>query len=142
MKFLKLMVILLIPLLFCSVAYASDAMDTSDNIAISQQNIDLDNAIYVPDGSSISDIGIDVEIAYVSENDYITSDGLKVGSQSEGPNPSVEFEADDPDNPVNFFINETIHGEIIFRNDGDAIGYQPFLEVVLPMKLLISKCFI
>lgn len=47
MKFLKLMVILLIPLLFCSVAYASDAMDTSDNIAISQQNIDLDNAIYV-----------------------------------------------------------------------------------------------
>ena len=70
MKFLKFLVILLIPLLFCSTAYASDATDTSDNIAISQQNIDLDNAVYVPDGSSISDIGIDVENSvYVSEND-------------------------------------------------------------------------
>lgn len=66
---------------------------------------------------------------------------MKVGSQSEGPNPSVEFEADDPDNPVNFFINETIHGEIIFRNDGDAIGYQPFLEVVLPNEITDFKMF-
>ena len=142
MNFLKFLVILLIPLLFCSAAYASDATDTSDNIAISQQNIDLDNAVYVPDGSSISDIGIDVENSvYVSENDYITSDGLKAGPQNDGPNPSVEFEADDPNNPVNFFINETFHGEIVFRNDGDAIGYQPFLEVVLPNEITDFKMF-
>ena len=142
MKFLKFLVILLIPLLFCSAAYASDATDTSDNIAISQQNIDLDNAVYVPDGSSISDIGIDVENSvYVSENDYITSDGLKAGPQTDGPNPSVEFKADDPNNPVDFFINETFHGEIVFRNDGDAIGYQPFLEVVLPNEITDFKMF-
>ena len=142
MKFLKFLVILLIPLLFCSAAYASDATDTSDNIAISQQNIDLDNAVYVPDGESISDINIDVENSvYVSENDYITSDGLKAGPQTDGPNPSVEFEADDPNNPVDFFINETFHGEIIFRNDGDAIGYQPFLEVVLPNEITDFKMF-
>ncbi|WP_415953869.1 hypothetical protein [Methanobrevibacter woesei] len=142
MKFLKFLVILLIPLLFCSAAYASDATDTSDNIAISQQNIDLDNVVYVPEGESISDIGIDVENSvYVSENDYITSDGLKAGPQTDGPNPSVEFEADDPNNPVNFFINETFHGEIVFRNDGDAIGYQPFLEVVLPNEITDFKMF-
>ena len=142
MKFLKFLVILLIPLLFCSAAYASDATDTSDNITISQQNIDLDNAVYVPEGESISDIGIDVENSvYVSENDYITSDGLKAGPQTDGPNPSVEFEADDPNNPVNFFINETFHGEIVFRNDGDAIGYQPFLEVVLPNEITDFKMF-
>ncbi|WP_276954546.1 DUF11 domain-containing protein [Methanobrevibacter woesei] len=142
MKFLKFLVILLIPLLFCSAAYASDATDTSDNIAISQQNIDLDNAVYVPEGESISDIGIDVENSvYVSENDYITSDGLKAGPQTDEPNPSVEFKADDPNNPVNFFINETFHGEIVFRNDGDAIGYQPFLEVVLPNEITDFKMF-
>lgn len=131
MKFVKLFSILLLVFVFCGCVAAADIeVSDCDSSAVSSNT----TITVHTDDNGVNHLTI--------KN---TDDNKKINSVSEGegtPNPHAHVYTDDGDmnetNPHDQFVNESFIFNIDFSNVGDAVGYQPIIELVVPKEIEIN----
>ena len=142
MNYLKVLAILSLLFIFCGSVYGAGEADSPD---INGVNAVIDDTITVENASLTYDklitsnnceevvIGdnsiwdVPIREGPIVENDNTSIPGITLKGEN-GNNMSFN-------NPADVFINESFNFQMVFKNLGDATGFQPYIQLIAPKEL-------
>ena len=142
MNYLKVLAILSLLFIFCGSVYGAGEADSPD---INGVNAVIDDTITVENASLTYDklitsnnceevvIGdnsiwdVPIREGPIVENDNTSIPGITLKGEN-GNNMSFN-------NPADVFINESFNFQMVFKNLGDATGFQPYIQLIAPDEL-------
>ena len=140
MNYLKVLAILSLLFIFCGSVYGAgeaDSPDINGVNAVIDDTITVENASYdklitsnnceevVIGDNSIWDVPI--REGPIVENDNTSIPDITLKGEN-GNNMSFN-------NPADVFINESFNFQMVFKNLGDATGFQPYIQLIAPDEL-------
>lgn len=142
MNYLKVLVILSLLFIFCSSVYGAGEADSPD---INGVNAVIDDTITVENASLTYDKIItsnNCEEVVIGDNS-IWDVPIREGPIVENDNtsiPDITLKGENGNNmsfnnPADVFINESFNFQMVFKNLGDATGFQPYIQLIAPDEL-------
>ena len=143
MNFLKVLVIASLLFIFCGSVYGvneADSLDiqgvdvdgNSDTVIVENANLTYDKLI-INDNSEEVVIGdnsiwdIPIKEGPIVENDNTSVPDISLKDENGN---AMSF-----NNPADVFINESFNFQMVFKNLGDATGFQPYVQLIAPEDL-------
>ncbi len=142
MNYLKVLAILSLLFIFCSSVYGAGEADSPD---INGVNAVIDDTITVENASLTYDKLItsnNCEEVVIGDNS-IWDVPIREGPIVENDNtsiPDITLKGENGNNmsfnnPADVFINESFNFQMVFKNLGDATGFQPYIQLIAPDEL-------
>ena len=142
MNYLKVLAILSLLFIFCGSVYGADEADSPD---INGVNAVIDDTITVENASLTYDKLItsnNCEEVVIGDNS-IWDVPIREGPIVENDNtsiPDITLKGENGNNmsfnnPADVFINESFNFQMVFKNLGDATGFQPYIQLIAPKEL-------
>ena len=142
MNYLKVLVILSLLFIFCGSVYGAGEADSPD---INGVNAVIDDTITVENASLTYDKLItsnNCEEVVIGDNS-IWDVPIREGPIVENDNtsiPDITLKGENGNNmsfnnPADVFINESFNFQMVFKNLGDATGFQPYIQLIAPDEL-------
>ena len=142
MNYLKVLAILSLLFIFCGSVYGAGEADSPD---INGVNAVIDDTITVENASLTYDKLItsnNCEEVVIGDNS-IWDVPIREGPIVENDNtsiPDITLKGENGNNmsfnnPADVFINESFNFQMVFKNLGDAIGFQPYIQLIAPDEL-------
>ena len=142
MNYLKVLAILSLLFIFCGSVYGAGEADSPD---INGVNAVIDDTITVENASLTYDKLItsnNCEEVVIGDNS-IWDVPIREGPIVENDNtsiPDITLKGENGNNmsfnnPADVFINESFNFQMVFKNLGDATGFQPYIQLIAPDEL-------
>ena len=142
MNYLKVLAILSLLFIFCGSVYGAGEADSPD---INGVNAVIDDTITVENASLTYDKLItsnNCEEVVIGDNS-IWDVPIREGPIVENDNtsiPDITLKGENGNNmsfnnPADVFINESFNFQMVFKNLGDATGFQPYIQLIAPKEL-------
>ena len=142
MNYLKVLTILSLLFIFCGSVYGAGEADSPD---INGVNAVIDDTITVENASLTYDKLItsnNCEEVVIGDNS-IWDVPIREGPIVENDNtsiPDITLKGENGNNmsfnnPADVFINESFNFQMVFKNLGDATGFQPYIQLIAPDEL-------
>ena len=142
MNYLKVLAILSLLFIFCGSVYGTGGADSPD---INGVNAVIDDTITVENASLTYDKLItsnNCEEVVIGDNS-IWDVPIREGPIVENDNtsiPDITLKGENGNNmsfnnPADVFINESFNFQMVFKNLGDATGFQPYIQLIAPDEL-------
>ena len=142
MNYLKVLTILSLLFIFCGSVYGAGEADSPD---INGVNAVIDDTITVENASLTYDKLItsnNCEEVVIGDNS-IWDVPIREGPIVENDNtsiPDITLKGENGNNmsfnnPADVFINESFNFQMVFKNLGDATGFQPYIQLIAPKEL-------
>ena len=142
MDYLKVLTILSLLFIFCGSVYGAGEADSPD---INGVNAVIDDTITVENASLTYDKLItsnNCEEVVIGDNS-IWDVPIREGPIVENDNtsiPDITLKGENGNNmsfnnPADVFINESFNFQMVFKNLGDATGFQPYIQLIAPDEL-------
>ena len=142
MNYLKVLAILSLLFIFCGSVYGAGEADSPD---INGVNAVIDDTITVENASLTYDKLItsnNCEEVVIGDNsiwDVPISEGPIVENDNTSI-PDITLKGENGNNmsfnnPADVFINESFNFQMVFKNLGDATGFQPYIQLIAPDEL-------
>ena len=142
MNYLKVLAILSLLFIFCGSVYGAGEADSPD---INGVNAVIDDTITVENASLTYDKLItsnNCEEVVIGDNS-IYDVPIREGPIVENDNtsiPDITLKGENGNNmsfnnPADVFINESFNFQMVFKNLGDATGFQPYIQLIAPDEL-------
>mgnify|MGYP002527733127 CR=1 FL=1 len=142
MNYLKVLAILSLLFIFCGSVYGAGEADSPD---INGVNAVIDDTITVENASLTYDKLItsnNCEEVVIGDNS-IWDVPIREGPIVENDNtsiPDISLKGENGNNmsfnnPADVFINESFNFQMVFKNLGDATGFQPYIQLIAPDEL-------
>ena len=142
MNYLKVLAILSLLFIFCGSVYGAGEADSPD---INGVNAVIDDTITVENASLTYDKLItsnNCEEVVIGDNS-IWDVPIREGPIVENDNtsiPVITLKGENGNNmsfnnPADVFINESFNFQMVFKNLGDATGFQPYIQLIAPKEL-------
>ena len=142
MNYLKVLAILSLLFIFCGSVYGAGEADSPD---INGINAVIDDTITVENASLTYDKLItsnNCEEVVIGDNS-IWDVPIREGPIVENDNtsiPDITLKGENGNNmsfnnPADVFINESFNFQMVFKNLGDATGFQPYIQLIAPKEL-------
>ena len=142
MNYLKVLAILSLLFIFCGSVYGTGGADSPD---INGVNAVIDDTITVENASLTYDKLItsnNYEEVVIGDNS-IWDVPIREGPIVENDNtsiPDITLKGENGNNmsfnnPADVFINESFNFQMVFKNLGDATGFQPYIQLIAPDEL-------
>ena len=142
MNYLKVLAILSLLFIFCGSVYGAGEADSPD---INGVNAVIDDTITVENASLTYDKLItsnNCEEVVIGDNS-IWDVPIREGPIVENDNtsiPDITLKGENGNNmsfnnPADVFINESFNFQMVFKNLGDATGFQPYIQLIAPEEL-------
>ena len=142
MNYLKVLAILSLLFIFCGSVYGAGEADSPD---INGVNVVIDDTITVENASLTYDKLItsnNCEEVVIGDNS-IWDVPIREGPIVENDNtsiPDITLKGENGNNmsfnnPADVFINESFNFQMVFKNLGDATGFQPYIQLIAPDEL-------
>ena len=142
MNYLKVLAILSLLFIFCGSVYGTGGADSPD---INGVNAVIDDTITVENASLTYDKLItsnNCEEVVIGDNS-IWDVPIMEGPIVENDNtsiPDITLKGENGNNmsfnnPADVFINESFNFQMVFKNLGDATGFQPYIQLIAPDEL-------
>ena len=142
MNYLKVLAILSLLFIFCGSVYGAGEADSPD---INGVNAVIDDTITVENASLTYDKLItsnNCEEVVIGDNS-IWDVPIREGPIVEDDNtsiPDITLKGENGNNmsfnnPADVFINESFNFQMVFKNLGDATGFQPYIQLIAPDEL-------
>lgn len=142
MNYLKVLAILSLLFIFCGSVYGAGEADSPD---INGVNAVIDDTITVENASLTYDKLItsnNCEEVVIGDNS-IWDVRFREGPIVENDNtsiPDITLKGENGNNmsfnnPADVFINESFNFQMVFKNLGDATGFQPYIQLIAPDEL-------
>ena len=143
MNFLKVLVIASLLFIFCGSVYGVNEADSLDiqgvDVDGNSDTVIVENANLTYDKLIINDNGEEVVIGDNSIWDIPIKEGPIVENDNTSvPDISLKDENGNAmsfNNPADVFINESFNFQMVFKNLGDATGFQPYVQLIAPEEL-------
>ena len=143
MNFLKVLVIASLLFIFCGSVYGVNEADSLDiqgvDVDGNSDTVIVENANLTYDKLIINDNGEEVVIGDNSIWDIPIKEGPIVENDNTSvPDISLKDENGNDmsfNNPADVFINESFNFQMVFKNLGDATGFQPYVQLIAPEDL-------
>ena len=143
MNFLKVLVIASLLFIFCGSVYGVNEADSLDiqgvDVDGNSDTVIVENANLTYDKLIINDNGEEVVIGDNSIWDIPIKEGPIVENDNTSvPDISLKDENGNAmsfNNPADVFINESFNFQMVFKNLGDATGFQPYVQLIAPEDL-------
>ena len=143
MNFLKVLVIASLLFIFCGSVYGVNEADSLDiqgvDVDGNSDTVIVENANLTYDKLIINDNGEEVVIGDNSIWDIPIKEGPIVENDNTSvPDISLKDENGNDmsfNNPADVFINESFNFQMVFKNLGDATGFQPYVQLIAPEEL-------
>lgn len=146
MNYLKVLAILSLLFIFCSSVYGAGEADSPD---INGVNAVIDDTITVENASLTYDKLItsnNCEEVVIGDNS-IWDVPIREGPIVENDNtsiPDITLKGENGNNmsfnnPADVFINESFNFQMVFKNLGDATGFQPYIFLDMGIVLLMIR---
>ena len=142
MNYLKVLAILSLLFIFCGSVYGAGEADSPD---INGVNAVIDDTITVENASLTYDKLITSNNCeeVVIGNNSIWDVPIREGPIVENDNtsiPDITLKGENGNNmsfnnPADVFINESFNFQMVFKNLGDATGFQPYIQLIAPDEL-------
>ena len=143
MNFLKVLVIASLLFIFCGSVYGvneADSLDiqgvdvdgNSDTVIVENANLTYDKLIIIDNGEEVvigdnSIWDIPIKEGPIVENDNTSVPDISLKDENGN---AMSF-----NNPADVFINESFNFQMVFKNLGDATGFQPYVQLIAPEDL-------
>ena len=142
MNYLKVLAILSLLFIFCGSVYGAGEADSPD---INGVNAVIDDTITVENASLTYDKLItsnNCEEVVIGDNS-MWDVPIREGPIVENDNtsiPDITLKGENGNNmsfnnPADVFINESFNFQMVFKNLGDATGFQPYIQLIAPKEL-------
>ena len=142
MNYLKVLTILSLLFIFCGSVYGAGEADSPD---INGVNAVIDDTITVENASLTYDKLItsnNCEEVVIGDNSILDVP-IREGPIVENDNtsiPDITLKGENGNNmsfnnPADVFINESFNFQMVFKNLGDATGFQPYIQLIAPDEL-------
>ena len=142
MNYLKVLTILSLLFIFCGSVYGAGEADSPD---INGVNAVIDDTITVENASLTYDKLItsnNCEEVVIGDNSILDVP-IREGPIVENDNtsiPDITLKGENGNNmsfnnPADVFINESFNFQMVFKNLGDATGFQPYIQLIAPKEL-------
>ena len=142
MNYLKVLAILSLLFIFCGSVYGAGEADSPD---INGVNAVIDDTITVENASLTYDKLItsnNCEEVVIGDNSIwdvpIREDPIVENDNTSIPDITLKGENGNNmsfNNPADVFINESFNFQMVFKNLGDATGFQPYIQLIAPDEL-------